>query len=165
MALDSMALVYIQASSITRAGDQKFDRAANLEIAFRWQLVPAEWVVLTPKIYIWDCRETGWIHGCVVGLTFSSLQSCCDSSAARGVLSRLGTGKLLHLELRHLWVQEAVARGEVEIPWISRQCDRSDVLLHQSSNAGFKFKRCLLLLGHELRPDIFEQYLSEGVDI
>ena len=36
------------------------------------------------------------------GLTLS-LRSCCDSSAARGVLSRLGTGKLRHLELKHLW--------------------------------------------------------------
>ena len=30
---------------------------------------------------------------------------------ARGVLSRLGTGKLRHLVLKHLWVQESVARG------------------------------------------------------
>ena len=36
-----------------------------------------------------------------IGLTFS-LRSCCDSGAARGVLSRLGTWKLIHLELKHL---------------------------------------------------------------
>ena len=69
-------------------------------------------------------------------VTFS-LRSCCDSSAARSVPSRLVTGKLRHQQLKHLWVQEEVARGEVEIQWISRQ--------------------------HELRPDILKQYLSEEV--
>ena len=42
-----------------------------------------------------------------------------------------------------------MARGEVEIQWISR----SDVLTHQSSNA--EFKRCLVQLGLQLRPDFF----------
>ena len=34
----------------------------------------------------------------------------CDSSAARGVLSRIGSGKIRHLEVKHLWVQEWVAK-------------------------------------------------------
>ena len=89
-----------------------------------------------------------------------SVRSCCDSSAARGVLTRLGTGKLRHLELKHLWVQEVVARKEVEIHWISRQRNPADVLTHQSSLA--EFRRCLRQLGFEFRPDILEEYLSEG---
>ena len=83
-----------------------------------------------------------------------SVWSCCDSSAARGVLTRLGTGKLRHLELKHLWVQEVVARKEVEIHWISRQRNPADVLTHQSSLA--EFRRCLRQLGLEFRPDILE---------
>ena len=83
-----------------------------------------------------------------------------DSSAARSVLTRLGTGKLRHLELKHLWVQEVVARNEVEIHWISRQRNNADVLTHQSSLA--EFRRCLRQLGLEFRQDILEEYLSEG---
>ena len=63
------------------------------------------------------------------------MRSCSDSSAARGVLIRLGTGKLRHLELKHLWVQKVVARKEVEIHWISPQRNPADVLTHQSSLA------------------------------
>ena len=54
------------------------------------------------------------------------------------------------MELKHLWVQEVVARGEVEIKWISRQCNPSDVLTQKSSNA--EFKRCLVQFGLELQP-------------
>ena len=89
-----------------------------------------------------------------------SVRSCFDSSAARGVLTRLGTGKLRHLELKHLWVQEVVARKEVEMHSISLQRNPADVLTHQSSLA--EYRRCLRQLGLEFRPDILGEYLSEG---
>ena len=38
-----------------------------------------------------------------------------DSSAARSVASRYGLGKLKHLELKHLWVQDATRRGRVTL--------------------------------------------------
>eukprot|EP00971_Amphidinium_carterae_P197222 3914579-Amphidinium_carterae.1 len=37
-----------------------------------------------------------------------------DSSAAKGITSRLGTGKVRHLSARHLWLQDKVRNGEVE---------------------------------------------------
>ena len=84
-----------------------------------------------------------------------SLRGYCDSSVARRVLVRLGTGKLRHLELR---VQEVAARKEVEIHWSSRQRNPANVLTRQSSLA--EFRRCLRQLGLEFRPDIL--HLSEG---
>ena len=36
-----------------------------------------------------------------------------DSSAARSVASRHGLGKLKHLALKHLWIQETVRQGRV----------------------------------------------------
>merc|ERR1711954_449340 len=34
-----------------------------------------------------------------------------DSAAARGILRREGVGKIKHLEIRALWVQQAVKKG------------------------------------------------------
>ena len=38
-----------------------------------------------------------------------------DSSAAKGIVSRKGVGKVEHLETRTLWVQAQVERGRVKI--------------------------------------------------
>ena len=73
---------------------------------------------------------------------------------------RLGTGKLRHLKPKHFWVQEAVARGEVEISVDLTGEQPSDVLTHQSSNA--EFKRCLEQLVLELRPDILNNTCPRG---
>ncbi len=34
-----------------------------------------------------------------------------DSSAARAIASRTGQGKVRHMDVRHLWLQELVRRG------------------------------------------------------
>jgi hypothetical protein len=38
-----------------------------------------------------------------------------DSSAARSISSRTGAGRVRHVEVRELWVQEMVVRGELSI--------------------------------------------------
>ena len=38
-----------------------------------------------------------------------------DSSAARSIASRKGAGRVRHVEVRELWVQEKVRRGELSI--------------------------------------------------
>ena len=59
-----------------------------------------------------------------------SLESLCDSSAARGVLNRTGCGRIRHLELKHLWVQDLVQRGQVRVRWIPRAKNTADILTH-----------------------------------
>ena len=39
------------------------------------------------------------------------LEVHCDSSAARGIAKRRGLGKMRHIELQTLWIQEKLARG------------------------------------------------------
>ena len=39
----------------------------------------------------------------------------CDSSAAIGIASRLGLGKLRHLKVQYLWIQERVRDKELII--------------------------------------------------
>ena len=35
-----------------------------------------------------------------------------DSSACRGIVRRTGSGRLRHLEIRHMWTQERLQKGE-----------------------------------------------------
>ena len=39
-----------------------------------------------------------------------TLKLCSDSSSARPSSQRLGQGKLKHLDIRHLWIQEMVRK-------------------------------------------------------
>ena len=38
-----------------------------------------------------------------------------DSSAAKGISSRRGLGKVRHVELNQLWLQDQVARGKIRV--------------------------------------------------
>jgi len=52
-------------------------------------------------------------------LGFTSLRTevkaATDSSAAKSFLSRRGLGKMKHIEIRDLWLQEEVLKGQVEV--------------------------------------------------
>ena len=50
-----------------------------------------------------------------------------DSSAARGMCSRRGLGKLRHVQTRYLWVQERVQRKEVVIDAVGTHHNMSDI--------------------------------------
>ena len=82
--------------------------------------------------------------GCVLGL-----RSQCDSRAARGVLQRTGVGKLRHLEVKHLWVQDLVREGRVDVGWIPRHMNVADLLTHACTVQDFK--KHLADLGVEIR--------------
>ena len=58
------------------------------------------------------------------------IRSLCDSSAARGILTRAGAGRVRHLELIQLWVQEHVADGKVRVQWLPRKQNPADALIH-----------------------------------
>ena len=51
-----------------------------------------------------------------------------DSSAAKGISSRRGLGKVRHIELSELWLQDQVARGKVEVRKIRGEDNMSDSL-------------------------------------
>ena len=51
-----------------------------------------------------------------------------DSSAAKGISSRRGLGKLRHVELNELWLQDQVARGRIAVRKISGEENISDSL-------------------------------------
>ena len=69
----------------------------------------------------------GLVKGGSIGLGLRSIMSdmgveCklrmrvrTDSSAAKGIASRKGLGKVRHIEVNQLWIQDKVAKGEIEL--------------------------------------------------
>ena len=59
-----------------------------------------------------------------------SLELKTDASAARGVILRQGVGKVRHLQVKQLWLQENVAAGELSIVKIPRADNCADALTY-----------------------------------
>ena len=58
----------------------------------------------------------------------ANLQICMDAEAARAIASRQGIGKVRHLEVRYLWLQDQVRRGEVKLVKVWGKENPADVL-------------------------------------
>lgn len=72
-----------------------------------------------------------------------------DSSAARGTSLRQGTGKIKHLGVKQLWIQELTARDAISIKGVPREYNPSDVLTHHwEPAAALKHFRAM---GYDLR--------------
>ena len=56
------------------------------------------------------------------------LQVLTDSSAAKGIASRRGLGKVRHVEVNQLWVQEKVADGSIELSKVGGDVNIADSL-------------------------------------
>ena len=56
-----------------------------------------------------------------------------DSSAAKSIASRTGLGKLRHLEIKFLWLQECVRRGKVVLSKVRGDINPADVLTKPKS--------------------------------
>ena len=60
-----------------------------------------------------------------------------DASAAVGVIQRQGAGKVKHLQVKQLWVQELERSKEIAIKKVSREVNWSDMLTHHwTANEG-----------------------------
>ena len=51
-----------------------------------------------------------------------------DSSAALGISKRRGLGKVRHIELTQLWIQDKVSSGEIEVSKVKGEANRADTL-------------------------------------
>ena len=60
-----------------------------------------------------------------------------DSSAAKGTLTRHGSGRIKHLTAKQLWVQEALKTYQIEVNKIGREFNSADLLTHQCSKTDF----------------------------
>ena len=88
-----------------------------------------------------------------LGVEVKSVRLWQDSSAAIGMASRTGIGKVRHMETRFLWLQELVKSGRVVLKKIGGESNPADVLTKPKSHdemakvteaVGVKLKkRCL----------------------
>ena len=53
-----------------------------------------------------------------------------DASACKGAIMRRGTGRLKHIQVQELWLQECVRRGRIVVRKIGREDNCSDLLTH-----------------------------------
>ena len=63
-----------------------------------------------------------------------SLEVMTDSSAAKGTASRIGIGKIKHLDVGWLWIQDLVRKGEVTLKKINGKVNPVD-LTNKSKSA------------------------------
>ena len=65
-----------------------------------------------------------------------------DSAACKGVLSRQGSGRIKHLEVRQLWLQSCIKQGRLEYNKICRTMNSADSQAkHWASEGATHFKR------------------------
>ena len=76
----------------------------------------------------------------------------CDSSAARGTASRAGVGRMKHLGVRQLWVQEKVREGRATVSWLSRCQNSPDALTHPCGAPRMQGHLCHVRV--EVRPEL-----------
>jgi hypothetical protein len=69
---------------------------------------------------------------------------CTDSSAAKGTVSRIGSGRMKHIDANYLWVQEKCANGSLVYRKVPRDDNPSDCLTHywESASALRHFAIC-----------------------
>ena len=84
-------------------------------------------------------RDLGWEADVVIW---------SDSSTAKGIAARRGLGKMRHVELRYLWVQEAVRRGRVRLEKVRGTENPADHLT--KGKAVWEFRDLLGRVGGEM---------------
>ena len=71
-----------------------------------------------------------------------------DSSAAKGAVTRSGSGRMKHLATNNLWVQEKARTGEIVFVKIPRGANYADMLTHHWDTAsGERFLQSLGMSG------------------
>ena len=86
-----------------------------------------------------------------------SVSISTDSSAAKGIANRRGLGKLRHIELSELWVQDLVAKGRIVIYKINGTDNSGDSLTKHSTGERIgqtlKFCNQVIVTGrHSIMP-------------
>ena len=90
-----------------------------------------------------EAEYYGLVKGATIATGIKSMMSdfgiecgiviCTDASAAKGIASRRGLGKVRHIELCQLWLQNKVADNQIKIVKIAGADNFSDSLTKPSS--------------------------------
>ena len=82
-----------------------------------------------------------------------------DSSAAKSIASRRGAGRVRHIEVREMWVQDRVNKGELRIVKVKGENNVADGLTKHvdRSKMDYYMKQCGFVFKdgrHELSPHL-----------
>lgn len=111
----------------------------------------SRWCKLLPSIALSSCEAevNAALKGAIEGLNVQrlaatlgdrlSLELKTDASAARGVILRQGVGKVSHLQVKQLWLQENVAARGLTIAMIPKAENCADALTHPWGESGQPF--------------------------
>ena len=86
----------------------------------------------------WEAEYYGIVKGASIAMGMRSIMKDfgvnfsitiqTDASAAKGIASRRGLGKVRHIEVNQLWVQEKVSTGEITTRKIGTKDNLADAL-------------------------------------
>ena len=82
-----------------------------------------------------------------------------DSSAAKGIASREGLGKVRHIEVNQLWIQDKVANGDIEMVKVLGNENVADALTKNVESDKLQWHMGMVNLRidngrHELMPEV-----------
>ena len=92
----------------------------------------------------WGCELKGKVH--------------IDSSAAIGVVQRRGCGKLRHVRVGDLWIQEKVADGDLDVAKVAGEWNPADLMTKSLSEN--KAKRFMQMINQEFESGRATQALE-----
>lgn len=75
-----------------------------------------------------------------------------DSVAAKGIVMRRGAGRVKHLSVKQLWLQEAVRDRGLRVCKVPRDCNPADLLTHSCSRQaqeGHLARLCVVRAPHQ----------------
>ena len=81
-----------------------------------------------------------------------------DASAAKGIASRKGLGKVRHIDVSQLWLQDKVSKGEIVIAKVSTHVNLADAMTKHVDSGKLNSHMsavglAIVQLRHELMPE------------
>ena len=116
-----------------------------------------------------EAEYYGLVKGASVGLgikamladlgIYKGVRMKTDASAAKGIAARKGLGKIRHIEVSQLWLQDKVADGSIMIDKVDGKVNRADALTKAVQSEQLRdhvsWLNCELVSGrHELMPKL-----------
>ena len=89
-----------------------------------------------------------------LGVT-ATIAAHVDATAAMAIASRLGPGRLKHVDIRQLWVQQEVSAGHVILHKIDSKKNPADILTKHLKNGSEFEKLCKALGVRHVGPRVF----------
>ena len=90
-----------------------------------------------------------------------------DASAAKGIASRKGLGKVRHIDVSQLWLQDKVSKGEILIEKVSMHVNLADAMTKHVDSGKLNSHMnavglAIVQMRHELMPE--SEYVSLSLD-